>query len=204
MRLFRIALVAGVVLSAGSMTAQPLRVHHAATGGVATGHLTASGQDLRADLFSRNLSGHSKVRFTAATTGVQPDGTRPDRGARFRGLLDQIKQPNGGFTVHAMTGRQPTSGYALSIYKDRETTKPVEDLELIDLVRFAKANEDLLRHPDNYFGVWHDPKSNLVYLDISIVVRSAAEAERLGRQNQQGSYFDLEEGQLVDIEEEAA
>jgi hypothetical protein len=182
------------------MAAQPLRV----PGDVATGHLTAFQQHRRADLFRRDLSGHPKVRFTAAPITGLPDAARQDRGGRFRGLLDQIREPNGGFTVHAVTGRQPTSGYALSIYKDRETTKPAQDLELIDLVRFATANEDLLRQPDNYFGVWHDPESNLVYMDISIVVRSAAEAERLGRQNQQGSYFDLGDGQLVDIEEEAA
>jgi hypothetical protein len=204
MRLFRVALVTGLTLSAASITAQPVRIHDSAAGRLATGHLTAWEKNQRADLFRRDLSGHSKVRFTPATTGHQAKETRQDRDAWFRGLLDQIKQPNGGFTVHAVTGRQPTSGYALSIYKDRETTKPVVDLQLIDLVRFAKENEDLLRQPDNYFGVWHDPKSNLVYLDISIVVRSATEAERLGRQNQQGAYFDLEEGQLVDIEEEAA
>ena len=203
MRLFKVALVVGVVLSAGSITAQPLRVHHIAADDVATGFPAARERNLPAGPSQRGLSGHSKVRVTAATTH-QPDATREERSARFRRLLEQVKQPNGGFTVHAVTGRRPTSGYALSIYKDRETTKPVKDLELIDLVQFAKANEDLLRQPDNYFGVWHDPKSNLVYMDISIVVRSAAEAERLGRQNQQGSYFDLEEGQLVDIEEEAA
>jgi hypothetical protein len=167
MRLFRVALIAGLVFSAGSMAAQPLRVHQADARDAATGSPAAR---------ERNL----------------------------RGLLDQVKQPNGGFTMHAVTGRRPTSGFALSIYKDRETTKPVKNLEVIDLVQFAKANEDLLRQPDNYFGVWHDPKSNLVYMDISIVVTSATEAERLGRQNRQGSYFDLQEGQLVDIEDEAA
>ena len=203
MRLFRIALVAGIALSAGPMAAQPLRVHHTAPGDVATGHLTACQKNLRADSSGRDLSGHSRFRSTAFRTGEAGRNGQESAG-RFQGLLDRIKQPNGGFTLHAVTGRQPTSGYALSIYKDRETTKPVKDIELIDLVRFAKANEDLLRQPDNYFGVWHDPKSNLVYMDISIVLRSAAEAEHLGRLNQQGSYFDLEGGQLVDIEEEAA
>jgi hypothetical protein len=177
MRLFRAALVAGVVLGAGPMAAESLRTHQTVHGDVAKAHVLAcepGALEARAD-----------------------DG-------QFRGLLDQIRQPDGGFTVHAVTGQQPTTGYALSIYKGREMTKPAGDLKLVDLLRFARANQDLLRQPDNYFGVWHDPKSNMVYMDISIVVKSAAEAERLGRQNQQFAYFDLEEGQSIDIDQEAA
>jgi hypothetical protein len=225
MRRFRVALVLGVVLGTGSLTAETIRIHQVHPAEAVKELSPACERRLRQEPASDwNASQRPRDedrRFTANTTGgragvrdgeVQqkapfspsPGDAIRKAGDRFGRLLDQIKQPDGGFTVHAVTGRQPTTGYALSLYKGRETTKPAEDLKLVDLVRFAMANEDLLRQPDHYFGVWHNPKNNLIYMDVSRVVQSAAEAERLGRQNQQLTYFDLAEGQSIDIEKEAA
>jgi len=121
----------------------------------------------------------------------------------FRKLVDQIKQPDGGFTVHAVTGDQPTKGYALSIYKGRETILPVAGLKLAHLARFAKDNHDLLKQPDHYFGAWHNPDDGKVYLDVSKVVKTELEAERQAREHKQIAYFDLEHGRSVNVQEAA-
>jgi hypothetical protein len=122
----------------------------------------------------------------------------------FAKLVDQISQPDGGFTAHAVTGEQPKTGFALSIHKGREVVKPAKDLTLLDLATFARDNHDLLSQRDNYFGAWHNPADGQVYLDISRVTQDRAEAERLGREHNQIAYFDLEAGQSVTVMKGAA
>lgn len=120
-------------------------------------------------------------------------------GADFAGLLKTIGQPDGGFTVQPVSGAQPKTGYALSLFKGRERVRDVGTLKLTDLAQFAKDNKDLLSQSDNYFGAWHNPEDHKIYMDVSKVVTDASEAERLGRDNDQLAYFDLGKGQSVPI-----
>jgi hypothetical protein len=46
-------------------------------------------------------------------------------------------------------------------------------------------------------GGWLDEETGLVYLDLSVVVDGAEEAEQLARQHNQEAYYDLERGQTV-------
>lgn len=149
------------------------------------------------ELHPRDDSG----KFTESGGGGTTHGSH---GPEYSKLLSTIRQPDAGFTVHAVTGKQPVKGYALSMFKGRETVKPVKDLTLLDLARFAKQNKDLLSQKDNYFGAWHNPANHAVYLDVSKIVSTPAEAERLGREHSQLAYFDLGHGRSVDIEKEAA
>jgi len=125
-------------------------------------------------------------------------------GPAYAKLLDQVRQPDGGFTVHTLSGDIPKTGYALSLHKDREQIVPMKELKLADLARFAVKNADLLSRKDHYFGAWHNPQDDKVYFDVSQVVHNAAEAERLGRAADQLAYFDLGEGKSVDIPKKAA
>lgn len=115
------------------------------------------------------------------------------------GMMANISKPDGGFTYHAVTGHQPTTGYALSIYKGHEKVLDAKTMTPKDLVKFAMANRDLLSQKDNFFGAWHNPADGKVYLDISKVVGNPQQAERLGRANNQLAYFDLAGGKSVDI-----
>jgi len=120
----------------------------------------------------------------------------------FQEVVDRIRQPDGGFSYHATTGQQPTTGYALSIHKDRERVLDAKDVTFANLWKYAQDNKDLLSQRDNYFGGWHDPESGKVYLDVSTVVNSAAQAAQLGKAHGQLAYLDLKAGKSVSLKEQ--
>lgn len=123
-------------------------------------------------------------------------------GPSFHQVVDRIQQPDGGFTYHAVTGAQPTTGYALSLHKDRERVVKAQDVTYANLWNYAKDNWDLLNQDGNYFGGWHDPESGNVFLDVSTVVNGSAEAAKLGKANGQLAYFDLHAGKSVSLKEQ--
>lgn len=152
------------------------------------------------DPSARHLGHREDYPFGLYPKEAEAAGRRP----HLEKLVDQIKQRDGGFTVHATSGKVPTTGYALSVYKGRETVIPATKLTLKDLVSFAVKNGDLLAKDDNYFGAWNNPADGKVYMDVSKVVATAAEADRLGRENNQIAYFDLGKGQSVEVMKQAA
>jgi len=120
-----------------------------------------------------------------------------DEGAGRAGLdtlIHDISQPDAGFTYHAVTGEQPHEGFAVSVYKGREGVLDVKDLTVEKLWDYAAKNRDLLREPGNFFGGWHNPADGKLYLDVSKVVSSHAEARRLAGAHNQIAYFDLQNG----------
>lgn len=136
-------------------------------------------------------------KFGAGKLNTDVPKTKGERG--MAGMVSQIAKPDGGFTYHAVTGHQPTTGYALSIFKGRERVLDVKTLTPSDLVKFARDNHDILSQKGNYFGAWHNPADGKVYLDISKVVSTPQQAEALGRAHNQLAYFDLAGGHSVEI-----
>lgn len=134
-----------------------------------------------------NLLHDTKGRFAE-----KPGGT-------FATLIDQISQPDGGFTMHPLTGEQPTTGFVVSVYKGSEKVIPAKSLTPVELVQFVKDNMALASQEGNFVGAWHNPKDGNVYLDISRVTQSRAEAEQLGRENNQLAIFDLQKGQSISL-----
>jgi len=134
-------------------------------------------------------------RFGTGKESPEPTG----HASEFAGLLKSISKPDAGFTYHAVSHRQPKTGYALSIYKSREQLHTAKSITPADLARYVRKNSDLLAKGDHYLGAWHNPKDDKVYLDVSRVVRTAQEAERLGRDHNQEAYFDLHRGKSVEI-----
>ncbi len=118
-------------------------------------------------------------------------------------LIARIKEPDGGFTYDPITGVEPKTGFAVSIYKGREGVFAAKDATVDKLAEYVNANRDILEGDGNHFGAWHNPEDGQVYLDVSIVVATAAEAEALGREHGQIAYFDLESGNSVTIPEVA-
>jgi hypothetical protein len=70
---------------------------------------------------------------------------------------------------------------------------------VVALASYAAKNWDLLKETSNYMGGWHNPDDGKVYLDVSTVVETAAEAERLCREANQIAYFDLVKGQSIKV-----
>jgi hypothetical protein len=125
------------------------------------------------------------------------------KGRRLSSVMDQIRQPDGGFTVHGASGEVPLKGFAVSIFKRRETKIPVEQVRLKDIVAFARDNADLLKAEDNYFGAWHNPKDGQVYLDVSKVVPDRKTARKLARKHHQEAFFNFATGKSVETRKPA-
>lgn len=115
-------------------------------------------------------------------------------------VVASIRQPGGGFTYHAGTGQTPKTGFAVAVYRGRESA--VHDAKTVtveNLTDYAIKNWDVLSQADNYFGGWHNPVDGKIYLDISRVVASKAEALKLGLQHDQYDVFDLSKGESIPV-----
>lgn len=114
-------------------------------------------------------------------------------------MMRRIQEADGGFTYDAQTGKLRTDGFVVAIHSDRERVIDAKEVTLATLVEYAKANQDLLTQTNKFLGGWHNPENGKVYLDVSTVVSTAAEAEALGRQFKQIAYFDMAIGKSVNI-----
>lgn len=133
-----------------------------------------------------------------------------------RGRLDQLAReldmPGGGFTFDPLTGHQVRSGFALSVYPERE--RQIGDrVTGADLLEYLLDNADLLAKPGMgaagagesdagrpVLGGWRDGTSGIAYLDVSIVVYGRDRAEALAAAHDQLAYFDLTNGVEVRLD----
>lgn len=118
--------------------------------------------------------------------------------ARVVSLADRLSVPDGGYTVDPRTGRFVTTGYAVAVYPDREQQISGR-VGPADVTAYAYRNADVSRRSGVMFGGWRDPSSGIAYLDVSVVVASRGEAERLARRHNQLAYFDLASGSSVAV-----
>lgn len=119
-------------------------------------------------------------------------------------MFARIAKPDGGFTYQPVTHTEPKEGFALSIYPDRSFSIEADKLSEKHLVDYATKNADLFTsNADHYMGGWHDPATNVIYLDVSVVSRDRAVAERLARSHDQIAYFDLKAGKSIDVDRSA-
>lgn len=121
----------------------------------------------------------------------------------MQSMLSRVAEKDGGFTYQPLSDREPKGGYAVSIYPDRSFAKDVNALQFADLKRYVRANKDLLSQPDHFIGAWHDPETDKVYLDISIVSDDEKKAADLASRHDQIAYFDLGKGASVTVNRSA-
>ena len=116
-------------------------------------------------------------------------------------MIEQLVKPDGGFTYSPTLHFQPKVGFVVSVRKDREEILPLHLVTEAAIVQYMVKNWDVYAHdPLQFVGGWHKPGTDKVYLDVSTVLHSAAEAERLGRAHHQEAYFDLSTGLSVTID----
>lgn len=118
-------------------------------------------------------------------------------------LFERLSAKDGGFTYQPVTGTEPTKGYALSTYPQRSWAKPASELKLTDLVSYVKQNSDLFERDNHFLGAWHDPETNKVFLDISVLTEDQKKAERLANKYDQIAYFDIGAGKSVTVNRNA-
>lgn len=150
-------------------------------------------------LFVRD--GHHRLEAAekAGATHIEawlPLGTHPPTELRS---WAEAHTENGGQTRDPYTGAQPEDGYVVSPYKDHELTldHPPTEAEIQKYLEQKRAV--LASDPRNRFGSWRTDDGRHV-LDVSRHVTDAAEAQRLGRANDQEAYFDVAKGESVPVQ----
>jgi len=140
-----------------------------------------------------------------------PSQARVPKGSRYGGrwgsvsvmhkLWDRAKE--GGFTYNTVSGDQPTTGFALSVYPDRSRVIATRDFTPASIQEYRDANREVLSKPNHYLGAWRerdeDEGVDRVWLDVSIVQSDRAEAERVGQEFDQIAMFDLGEGTEISL-----
>jgi hypothetical protein len=114
-------------------------------------------------------------------------------------LFDKISKPDGGFTYQPESYNQPTEGYAVSPFPENSFAIDMKDFTAKDLIDYIITNKKLFKSKDTYLGAWHDPETDKIFLDISVVKDNEQDAETLALKHDQIAYFDLKKGASVDV-----
>lgn len=104
--------------------------------------------------------------------------------------IAEIHNREGGSTISLITGQPITEGYAVAIEKATEEIIPFEQITDEQLKAYKEKHKDILAEdPKRTIGTWvSDGKT---YLDISTVVPTQAEAEKIARATNQKAIYDL-------------
>jgi len=116
-------------------------------------------------------------------------------------IIERVRA-QGGLSVSMIDGSEPPDGYMVartkgvkaSIAEASDFYDPQRGPEVLG--SFLKDNKAQLTGGD-YLGLWHDTNSGKVFLDVSQNVKDRATAERLGRERDQISIWDVVEGQEI-------
>lgn len=120
-------------------------------------------------------------------------------GAGVASGLMQSLTANEGFTYQPTFSKSPKSGLALSIYPERAAILDAKSIKGSDIKDYIAKNKDILADRSNYVGAWWDKASGRVFLDISKVVSTDAEAKALCEQHGQRAYFNLKTFDTVQV-----
>lgn len=107
---------------------------------------------------------------------------------------------NGGFSYSPTTKSFLAEGYAVSIYKDRETVTDLGqsyNAATAAIASFWINNIDTLHEPNHVFGAWINPEDGKLYLDVSIVTLDLVRARDLARAHSQLAIFDITKGETI-------
>lgn len=110
----------------------------------------------------------------------------------FKKDYEELKKEiltNNGMTCNSdLVNAHLKSGFVVSIEGYEYTTHNIDNV-INKMIEYSK----IIKNKDNYFvGVWVDTQdNNLIYVDISKVVKTRRDAENLAKKNKQKAYFDI-------------
>lgn len=112
--------------------------------------------------------------------------------------IAEIHNREGGSTISLITGQPITEGYAVAIKESVEEIIPFEQITDEQIKEYKEKHKTILAEdPKRTIGTWvSDGKT---YLDISTVLPTQAEAEKIGRATNQKAIFDLRAKQDIVI-----
>ena len=108
-------------------------------------------------------------------------------------IWDKVKNTGGGFTYNPYSRKFLTTGYAASIYPEKEISHIIDPKELTQekLENFIEGRKHLLTRAENSVGGWLDSESGKLYLDVAFTTPSRPLAEYAGREFNQKAIGDL-------------
>lgn len=113
--------------------------------------------------------------------------------------------PGTGFTVSAVTGFVPATGFVVALpghsYMIDATRffagSPSQEFAHKLIREYIRKHADILAQPHIYLGGWHDPDSNIFFLDLSEIFNDLQEAIQAGIERDQIAIYDLSTGMTI-------
>lgn len=126
-------------------------------------------------------------------------------------ILKDIHTPDSGATISINDSNTeaviPTVGFCASPYPEYskvfENSKKVTAESLLNFMDLVSEKKDILSGENTYIGLWNDPSTGKVYLDISKRYDTAEEARKVCKESDQIAYFDLQTFESVDVDRTA-
>lgn len=104
--------------------------------------------------------------------------------------------PDGGATI-GLAGNEPTSGYVYSPHPGWESQVPVSQLTTQMIDEYVESHRSQLSTPGRWFGIWHKPQTNIVFLDVAEVGPATPETLQLAAQAEQDSVYDVANNKIL-------
>ncbi len=162
-----------------------------------------------AELKDKSLSVEEsdKRRTELASIRRELDENSDSQHSPIETQLEGVALPDGGATFN-LEGIRPTSGFCASPYPEHSKVfDRAEDVTFGALTEYVKGvnekNPNIFSEDETYLGLWNDPETNKVYLDISKRYSTAEEARTACKNHDQIAFFDLQTFESVDVDREA-
>jgi hypothetical protein len=131
-------------------------------------------------------------------TGVQKPGRKVAFGTAANAALDNMRK-TGGFSVHPITGKSPTTGYMVSVKPESEVIyDSYEQVNESAFRSFYESNQKTFEdNPNLHFGGWVDTSTGKVYFDLSARFDNIDEAIDAAQKTNQLAIWHLDAGQEI-------
>ena len=130
--------------------------------------------------------------------GVQNQGRKVAFGTAASAALDNMRR-TGGFSVHPITGKSPTTGYMVSVKPESEVIyDSYEQVNEAAFRSFYESNRKTFEdNPNLHFGGWVDTGTGRVYFDLSARFDDIDEAIDAAQETNQLAIWHLDAGQEI-------
>lgn len=145
-----------------------------------------------------NLDDAMYGKYRRETLGEEIRERRTERVRQ--GIVETVKR-EGGMSVKIESGDQPVDGFMVA---RKENSVIVSADDFFDETEGKRIMSDFLKEnrarfgKEQFLGIWHNKKNGKVYLDITDNIKDRSEAERLGKERNQISIWDVVNGAEVD------
>lgn len=121
-------------------------------------------------------------------------------------LYENLREPDGGGTFSPTRKVSPVVGFCVSPYPQYSETLTLPDSAeefQTNILEYYQRHMQLLQEDNTYIGLWHDPETDIIYLNISTVTDNATQARDACLTHDQIAFFDLQTGASVTVDRNA-